>query len=155
MHQNAELIEQFYKSFQNKDAEAMAACYHPNVEFSDEVFPDLKGKRAGDMWRMLCARGADLKVEFRDVVADDTKGTAHWDAWYTFSSTGNKVHNSIDATFEFVDGKIHRHRDKFNFYNWASQALGTAGKLLGWTPIIRKKVQAEAAKNLDQFVSKT
>ena len=67
MHRNAELIEKFYRAFQTRDGATMAGCYHPEVQFSDPVFTDLKGERAGVMWRMLTERGKDLKVEFRDV----------------------------------------------------------------------------------------
>jgi len=133
MHPNAELIRRFYTSFQKRDPGGMVACYHPDIEFSDEVFPDLKGPRAGAMWRMLSERAKDLKVEFADVEADDSVGQAHWEAWYTFSATGRQVHNKIDANFEFKDGKIIRHRDSFDFWAWASQALGPAGWLLGWS----------------------
>lgn len=129
----------------------MAACYHPNVVFNDSVFTDLRGKRAGQMWQMLCERGQDLRLEFKDVAADDTTGKAHWDAYYTFSRTGRKVHNSIDAAFRFQDGLIIEHRDTFNFWRWSSQALGTTGMLLGWTPFLQKKVQAQSMKTLDDY----
>jgi hypothetical protein len=66
MHPNAELIRKFYTAFASRDARAMAACYHPSVRFSDEVFIDLQGARANAMWQMLCERGKDLKIEFRD-----------------------------------------------------------------------------------------
>lgn len=88
MHTNAELIKKFYTSFANRDPAGMAECYHSKVEFSDPVFPDLKGSRAAAMWKMLCERGKDLKIEFRDIDADDSSGRAHWEAWYTFSATG-------------------------------------------------------------------
>src|SRR5262245_55215628 len=116
MHPNAELIARFYRSFASRDGRGMAACYHPAVEFSDEVFPDLRGAQAGAMWQMLCDRAADLKIEARDIEADDAAGRAHWEAWYTFSATGRHVHNRIDARFEFRDGKIIRHRDTFAFW---------------------------------------
>lgn len=154
MHPNAELIGKFYTCFQNRDAAGMAACYHPSVEFSDEVFPNLKGSRAGGMWRMLCERGKDLKVEFRDVEADDEAGKAHWEAWYTFSTSGRPVHNKIDARFEFRDGKIFRHRDSFDFWAWASQALGPMGWLLGWSSVVRNRVRSQAAENLEAFLGK-
>ncbi len=148
MHPNAELITRFYSAFQRKDAAAMAACYHAEVRFSDPVFPDLRGAAAGAMWAMLCARGKDLAVEFRDVQADDARGRAHWDARYTFSATGRAVLNRIDAQFEFRDGRIARHVDRFSFWGWARQALGPAGLLLGWTPMLRAKVRAQAAAGL-------
>src|SRR6266851_5553414 len=154
MHPNAEVIHKFYTSFQNRDATGMTACYHSNVGFSDEVFPDLKGSRAEGMWRMLCERGKDLKVEFRDVEADDKVGKAHWEAWYTFSATGRKVHNKIDASFEFRDGRIFRHKDSFDFWAWASQALGPVGSLLGWSSVVRNRVRSQAAENLEAFLGK-
>ncbi|HMY16153.1 MAG TPA: nuclear transport factor 2 family protein [Polyangium sp.] len=154
MHAHEQLIETFYKAFQQRDAEAMAACYHKDVVFSDPVFPDLHGARAGNMWRMLCARGKDLKIEFSGVSANDSTGKAHWEAWYTFSGTGRKVHNIIDAEFEFRDGKIVRHKDQFNFWRWSRQAIGPAGVLLGWTPILLNGVRKKADKGLVDFEAK-
>ena len=154
MHRNAELIEKFYRAFQRRDAATMTTCYHPQVQFSDPVFTDLQGPRAGAMWRMLTERGKDLKVEFRDVHADDTTGTAHWEAWYTFSGTGKKVHNVIDATFEFKDGLIVRHTDRFDLHRWAGQALGFMGKLLGGTSFLQNKVRGTAAKSLEDFIAR-
>ncbi len=145
-----ELLESFYQAFQRRDGDAMAACYHPDAEFRDEVF-ELSGKEPGDMWRMLCVRGKDLRVEYRDVHADAGRGRAHWEAWYTFSTTGRKVHNIIDAEFEFKDGRIYRHRDRFDFWRWSRQALGPVGLILGWTPMLRAKVRAQARKGLDAF----
>jgi ketosteroid isomerase-like protein len=150
-HAHADLIERFYSAFAKRDAASMRACYHADVEFSDPVFPRLRGAEVGKMWTMLCERGADLQIEHRDVSADDRAGAAHWDARYTFSATGRKVLNQIDATFEFRDGLIVRHTDRFGFYKWARQALGPMGLLLGWTPLVRNKVRAMAAKNLAAF----
>lgn len=151
MHPNARLIESFYTSFQKRDAEGMVACYAPDVRFSDPVFRDLQGPRAGNMWRMLCGRAKDLEIEFRDVVADDRTGSAHWEARYLFSATGRTVHNVIDAKFDFRDGKIVRHTDTFDLWRWAGMALGPKGKLLGWLPPIQKAVQKKAMSGLDAF----
>ena len=52
MHPNAQLIQTFYTAFQNRDAAGMAACYHPEVVFSDPVFPHLEGPKAIAMWQM-------------------------------------------------------------------------------------------------------
>ena len=76
VHPNAALITRFYEGFQRHDAEAMAACYTPDVLFSDPAFGELRGPRAGNMWRMLTGRAADLVVTFRDVEADDHAGRA-------------------------------------------------------------------------------
>ena len=151
MHPNEQLIQRFYEAFARRDAEAMAACYHRDVEFSDPVFPSLKGDEARDMWRMLASRAVDLEVRFEVRGADDTKGAAHWDADYLFSKTGRKVNNRIDAEFEFEDGLIRRHRDHFDLWRWSRMALGIPGLLLGWSPVIGNAVRKEAAKGLAAF----
>jgi len=153
-HPNAELVDGFYKAFAERDGEAMAACYAEDVRFSDPVFTDLRGKKAGDMWRMLCGQAADLRIEHRDVVADDEKGTAHWEAWYTFSVTGRKVHNIIEARFRFSDGLIVEHDDDFDFSKWSRQAIGLPAILLGWTGLIQNKVRKTAGKQLDRYSAK-
>jgi len=154
MHPNAELVTRFYTAFSARDAEGMAACYHPDVQFSDPAFPDLKGWRASAMWRMLCERGKDLELTFSDVVADDTGGSAKWEATYTFSQTGRKVHNRISATFTFKDDLIATHTDDFDFYAWTKMAMGPAGMLLGWTGFMKNKVQSGADDGLTRFIEK-
>lgn len=150
MHPNAALIERFYVAFARRDWAAMAACYHPQVHFSDEVF-DLHGADAGLMWRMLCTSGRDLQIEASAMAADDARGEAHWDARYTFGATGRKVLNRIDARFEFRDGLIVRHVDRFDFWRWSRQALGAPGWALGWSGWLRDKVRRRAAASLAAF----
>lgn len=151
MHPNAQLIERFYRAFQQRDAEAMAACYAPDVVFSDPAFGELRGAEAGDMWRMLCGRAKDLSVRYSDVVADDVRGSARWEADYLFSQTGRTVHNRIEAGFEFRDGLIAVHRDRFDMWRWSRQALGLPGVLLGWSPVVRNKVRRQARAGLEAF----
>ncbi|MCA1713539.1 MAG: nuclear transport factor 2 family protein [Actinobacteria bacterium] len=152
MHANQQLVHDFYTAFQRRDGAAMAACYQPDVHFSDPVFVDLRGPRAGAMWQMLCARAEDLEIEYGDVTADDTVGRAHWEARYTFS-TGRKVHNRIDAAFAFQDGLIIRHTDAFDLHVWAAQALGWPGRLLGGTERFQDKIRASAMDGLERYVA--
>jgi len=154
MNNNEKLIDQFYTAFQNKDYVTMQELYHSDATFSDPVFTSLSSAQVKAMWEMLITAGKDLTISFRDIKADAKVGTCHWDAWYTFSRTGRKVHNSIDASFEFRDGKILNHRDTFNFWRWARQALGPAGLLLGWTSGVKNKVRDTARKNLERFMRK-
>jgi ketosteroid isomerase-like protein len=154
MHPNEKLIEKFYSCFQARDYKGMAECYHHEVEFSDMVFPDLKGTKAKAMWQMLCQRAADLEITTNGIKADDKKGQAHWEAIYTFSKTGRKVHNKIDARFEFKDGKIIKHTDSFDLWRWSSMALGPKGLLLGWMPMVQSAIRKEANHNLDLFINK-
>lgn len=153
MHANAQLLTDFYTAFARCDGDAMATAYAPDATFSDPAFPGLKGAECGGMWRMLTGQAKDLRVEFRDITADDATGSAHWEAWYTFSVTGRKVHNIIEAAFTFEDGRIKTHVDTFDFYRWSRQALGFPGLLLGWSGFLRRKVQGQARKGLDRFLA--
>ena len=155
MHPNHELLDRFYSAFSRRDADTMASCYADNVAFSDPAFPDLKGARAGAMWKMLCERGKDLKVTYEILDATDTEGHAHWEAWYTFSLTGGKVHNIIEASFKFKDGKIVQHTDVFDFWRWSRMALGLKGVLFGWLPAVKKAVQKQADKGLVAWEAKS
>jgi ketosteroid isomerase-like protein len=147
-----DVIVNFYEALGRRDAEAMVACYEAEVRFSDPVFLDLRGDAAGDMWRMLCARGADLRVEYRDVVVDGERGSAHWEAWYTFSPSGRKVHNVIDASFIFSeDGKIATHTDSFDLKAWAAQALGPAGRWFGGSGFLQRKIRSQALAGLESY----
>lgn len=151
MHPNAELITRFYTSLSKLDGAAMAACYAADATFSDPVFSDLRGQEPGKMWRMLCKRGKDMTVVFDGIDASDTAGTAHWVATYTFTGTGRKVVNDVQASFVFKNGKIEQHRDAFDLYQWARQALGLKGLMLGWTPLVQGAIRKQAAAGLAAF----
>jgi ketosteroid isomerase-like protein len=153
---NAETIARFYAAFAALDGATMAQCYANDARFEDPVF-SLEGKDAiMSMWAMLGAatRATSMdvwKLEWRDVQADEHGGSAHWEAHYRFSATKHLVHNRIDAHFRFRNGLIVEHVDQFDFWAWARQALGAPGLLLGWTPMLRNKVRAQAATKLALF----
>jgi len=149
---NEALINRFYEAFARGDGDAMAACYAPNAHFHDPAFGDLHGAEVGAMWRMLTGRAKDLEIEHSKVHADAEHGSAHWDAHYTFS-TGRRVFNRIDASFEFADGLISEHRDEFDLYAWARQAIGPVGFLLGWTPMIQGRIRSQARQGLEEFMA--
>ncbi|MEO1451567.1 MAG: nuclear transport factor 2 family protein [Bacteroidota bacterium] len=151
-----ETIHRFYTAFQTLDAEAMAACYHPEIEFQDPAFGLLKGVHAGNMWRMLCAsqKGKDFRVEFSNVRMEGTTGRAHWEAFYQFGPKQRSVHNKIEAYFTFEGDKIILHRDDFDLHKWAKMAMGPMGALLGWTGYFRQKLHAQTNQRLKWFESK-
>jgi ketosteroid isomerase-like protein len=154
-HPHQVLVNAFYAAFQRRDREAMIACYHPDVVFSDPVFPHLEGSAVGAMWRMLGSGGVKpLGFSYRDVRADDELGCAHWEATYIFPATGRRVHNVIEARFRFRDGKIVRHEDTFDLWRWAGMALGVPGRLLGWAPPMQRAIRKKAADNLAAFLAK-
>ena len=155
MNDQATTITKFYTAFQQKDYETMASLYHAEATFKDAAFDLKSGKEAGAMWKMLLTAGKDLRIEFSEVKAEGDHGSAHWDAWYTFSKTGRKVYNSIEAQFEFKDGLIYRHMDHFSFWRWSRQSLGLVGWLLGWSGFLQNKVSTGAMKGLQAFMEKS
>lgn len=155
MHANETLIQNFYQAFQNRDSQSMGDVYAENAQFSDPVFPDLKGREIYGMWAMLL-EGMDPegKIICTHCQADDSKGVADWEAIYKFSKTGRTIHNRIHAEFEFSNGKIVRHVDSFSFFRWARMAFGLKGLFLGWTPILKNKVREEVSKTLKMYMKR-
>jgi len=151
-------IERLYAAFARLDGDEMQACYAANARFEDEVFKLDGAREIGAMWRMLCEATKaqpETRAHWKLVTSHITDRSAHWDAHYIFSATGRPVLNRIDAAFDFDKrGLILKHRDRFDFWAWSRQALGTPGWLLGWTPFLRNKVKARAAANLRRFLEK-
>jgi ketosteroid isomerase-like protein len=152
---NKALIEHFYTCFSNGDGAGMASCYHDQVVFEDPAFGELHGDRARQMWLMLTTRNKDIDISFSNVRADELRGSANWKAVYHFGPRGRKVVNRISANFEFADGKIIRHKDRFDLWKWARQAMGWKGYLLGWSGFFQKKLQKQTNKLLDNYINKT
>lgn len=149
---NEELIHYFYTCFKNKDYKGMQNCYSKEATFSDEVFINLDSLHVKAMWEMLCKRGKDLQLEYKNVKVENNNGSAEWIATYTFTTTGKKVVNNINAKFQFNNGLIVKHNDTFNFYKWARQAFGLTGALIGWTSFFKNKVRDKAKANLSEFI---
>jgi len=149
-----ELITKFYEAFKSGEGETMASMYHQDALFSDPVFQNLNGTEAGAMWQMLIERAkGDLKIEFHSVEDTEDETTCVWEARYRFSKTGRPVHNVIKSTMIFLDGEIINHQDEFDFWKWSRMALGAPGVFLGWTPIIKNKVQDMAKKGLEDYLN--
>jgi hypothetical protein len=150
-------IERFYTAFAALDAASMQACYAPEARFEDEAFQLRGAAQIGGMWAMLCEGAsspqgrAHWKLDFE--VLDEHR--AHWQAHYVFTATGRRVHNRIDAEFALdAQGLILSHRDRFDFPGWARQALGLPGALLGWSPWLKNKVRAQAARQLERYLAR-
>lgn len=146
------VIEKFYNAFNKLDAEKMSECYHNEIIFEDPAFGVLKGEKAKNMWRMLCA--SQKNKEFIVTYSNITNSSANWEAQYYFSQTGKKVHNIITAKFEFKDGLIIKHADDFDLHKWAKQALGFKGFLLGGTGFFKKKLNAQTNNLLAKYEAK-
>ncbi len=134
----------------------MLECYHDDVTFEDPAFGVLHGEEAKNMWRMLCQaqQGKEFKVKTSNIEYTPEGGKARWEAYYTFGRTGRKIHNVINASFKFKNGKIITHKDRFNLYRWATQAMGLKGFLFGWTAFFRKKLNNQTRFLLSEFQKK-
>lgn len=155
MTTNEQLIHQFYTAFQQKDYKTMQESYADSATFNDSVFRNLDAKQVRAMWQMLISGSKDMAMTFDNIKEHGNKITAYWEAHYTFTATGKKVINKINAEFEIEDGKIVKHTDSFDFYKWAKQAFGAGGFLLGWTNSFKEKVRQTAKKKLDEYLQKT
>ena len=152
--ENRALIRLFYESFTSGDSDGMTSCYHQDVIFEDPAFGVLRGKEVAAMWQMLLERSkGELEISYSDVVADEHDGSAQWVATYVFQAKGRRVVNQVSASFEFLDGKIVQHTDRFDFWQWARQALGWKGWLLGWTSWMQSKVQERTNKMLHRYMA--
>jgi ketosteroid isomerase-like protein len=149
-----DLIERFYTAFQSLDAEAMSACYAPDVRFVDPAFGPLHGREVGDMWRMLLARAEDFTLAVSDIKSVGQTATAHATARYTYSATGRFVINEIETRFAIRDGLIVEQTDTFDLWRWSRQALGIKGLLFGWSPKMREEIQTQARRALKRYQNK-
>ena len=148
--QNKELINNFYSTFSIGDADSMVACYHDEVVFEDPAFGKLKGAKAKAMWRMLLSRKKESELTISFKVLNDLQ--AEWIANYKYGPNKRPITNIVSATFEFKDGKIIKHTDKFDLWKWSQQALGASGFLLGWSGSMRNKIQGTTGKLLAKYM---
>ncbi len=140
-------IERYWTALAQTDGTAMAECYADDATFQDPIFK-LRGHAIGAMWRSLMDGSSDLRITTTPLSWDGNKATGTWTATYTFRGTGRKVTNRIRSTLQARDGLIIAHRDRFPFWRWSRMALGAPGLLLGWTPMLRRKVQRMALRRI-------
>ena len=101
---------------------------HPNAELITRFYQAFQQLDAETM-----ASCYSEGVQFSDPVFTDLRGAEAGDMW------------------RFRDGKIAEHRDHFDLWRWAGQALGIKGLLLGWTPFVQNAIRQQAAKGLAAF----
>ena len=153
MTENEKIVNEFYSAFQKKDADTMTSFYASDIIFSDPAFGELKGDEAKSMWKMLCTSAKDLSISFKIIESKNDWVKAQWIVDYTFSKTGRKVHNVIEANLKLKDSSIIEHRDTFNLHKWASQAMGWKGRLLGGTSFFKNKLNKQTNYLLIQFMA--
>ena len=149
------VAQRFYDAFTVRDSYTMGLLYAEHATFSDPVFQLLNAKGTRLMWQMLLSRAEDdFGIEFDIVEESASRARVNWVARYTFTATRRPVTNHVRTEMQLVAGKIVRQQDEFSLWRWSSQALGPKGALLGWSPIVRNKIRAQAAASLQDFARK-
>jgi hypothetical protein len=139
-------LARFYDALANRDGQAMAAMYPGDATFDDEVF-HLQGADIGKMWIGLLARARGFAVAYTIAQAERNRGTVEWTARYLFGGK-RPVVNVILSELELEDGKIRRQVDRFDFPQWASQALGFWARLLARFSWFRRALSRRIARRL-------
>jgi len=148
-----EVVSDFYTAFARKDGKAMTAAYAPNARFSDKVFPQLDGTKAGAMWRMLTGAG-ELKIRHEILKVDGDTVTAKWIANYPAPGTGRPVENHVTATIKVKDGQIVEHTDDFDMNKWVRMAFGGIASLPLMSGALAGITRHLAGRQLDTFIKK-
>ena len=149
MHSHYALIRRFYGHLAAADAQGAAACYHPDVLFSEPLFPSLRGEAAAELLRLRLAPGTRREVRLLEASSDEHGATARWSAREVVR--GRTVLIEGRSMFAFRDGLIARHYDHYPLWRWIAQALGPAGAALGWFGPFRWAVRRRAARALERF----
>jgi hypothetical protein len=131
MHANAALLNRLFTALDDRDPEAMAACYRKNARFRDIAFNLPNRKWIAHMWRMICSDEVAIEVDDLEIVqADDRIGRVRVVETYTFHTGKPKpddkvrVRNAIESRFEFEGGKIRRQDDDCDSKLWGRRAMG-------------------------------
>lgn len=148
------VAERFYEAFMVRDHYTMGMLYAEHATFSDPVFPLLNARGARFMWKMLLTRAEDLGIEVKILEDSPMRARVEWVAYYNFGATGRRVVNRIQTEMALSNGRIVRQVDRFNLWRWSGQALGIKGWLLGWTPLVRNRIRAQAAHSLLEYARK-
>ncbi|MCU0428869.1 MAG: nuclear transport factor 2 family protein [Cytophagaceae bacterium] len=153
MHPNEVILNEFYATLQKKNHQGLKKFYASDAVFSDPMYLNLRTEEIHAMWELFCINSKNFSLEFGNVKADDQQGEVSWKASYIYASSGNSVTKEVKSSFEFKEGKIVRQNDVYDFHEWAGQALGLMGSLLGWTGFVENQVKENARKNLEAFMS--
>jgi ketosteroid isomerase-like protein len=149
MHPHEALIRRFYACLAARDADGALACYHAEVFFSDPLHPRLRGRLAGDLWRMRLGEAGLEEIVLEEASGDADGAHARWTARFAVRHRPVTVRGR--SMFAFREGRIVRHYDHYSLWRWAAQALGPAGAALGWFGPLRWALRARATRRLERF----
>jgi len=146
------ILNNFYTAYCNKNLSEISDFYHPEIEFYDHAFGNLKKDELMTMWSMLFNRAfKDLTINVSNIKVENEIGSSHIDCYYTYALTNRKVHNSIDTRITFKDNLIIEQIDIFSLKEWAKQSLGWKEGLIANTLFFKNKLQKQTRKALFKY----
>ena len=125
----------------------------PDAHFNDPVFGDLTGEEAGAMWRMLTGRATTSASS-----CASTRPTSR-----PAPRTGSRATRSPRPACrrQRRAGRVpirrradHRAHRPLQLLALVAPGAGPSGTALGWTPLLRRKVGANARAGLDAFMAR-
>lgn len=151
MHPHETLLRRLFDRLAARDAAGAAGCYHPDVFFTNPLFPRVRGADVEALWAMVFEDLPGLEVRVCAIAADEAGGHAAWRASYGFGRHARPVSTAGRSLFAFRDGLICRHYDHFSSWRWSAQALGPWGAALGWFGPFRWAVRQALSRRFDRF----
>jgi len=149
MHPHEALVRRLFDRLAAHDAEGVAACYHPDVFYSDPLFPRLRGTAAADLWRLRFERLDRLEIRLDEASGDADGALARWRLAYRAGE--RRVSVPVRSMFAFRGGRIARHYDHFSLWRWGAQAHGRLGAALGWFGPFRWAARHRHGRELERF----
>jgi hypothetical protein len=145
------VVERFFSAYANADPVAMSACLHPQISYSDPLFPDLRGVRVGLRWHWQLRHATEFKLQKQIMFMDERKAQLKLDVAYLWH--GRAVHHEVLSTLTIWDDLIVRQIDEYPYWPYAKQAYGVAGHLLGGLGWAQSVVQRRAAAAVEELAT--
>ncbi len=150
------VAQRFYEAFTVRDHYTMGLLYAEHATFSDPVFQLLNAKGTRLMWQMLLSRAEDdFGIEYRHSRRRTFTCTCQLGCAVhvlRHRTAGEEPCDDRDAAGRRQDRAAGRHVQPVALVfasAWAQKA-----RLLGWTPIVRNKIRAQASAALRDYARK-
>ena len=140
-----DITRQFFDCLAARDLPGMLAYYHPDIHYRNPLF-DLHGAEVAVMWQMWWNYFPDIRMVCKD---NDirTNGT-YWEATYTFPPTGRRIVHRLSTDLTFAKDTIIEHVDRFTMPEWAGQAYGFLGEVIGGWQLFTWRLAVRARARL-------
>lgn len=150
---NKEVVEDFFRGFDDLDAERMISCLADDIVYNDPIYGILNGEDVRSLWKMRCKdlSGLSLEIiEFKEL--DHEYATCKWRSSFFSKSAARQVDMVVTSFMKLRNGKIAEHSDAYKLSDWLAKAYGVTGVFLGWTGWMKKREQKKFHGLLEKFI---